>query len=137
MPAQPSPRRRFQFRLRTLMIGVTLFCVVGGGYVVWQKKVVLERKAMLENPSFHLIGYRLEVAGTIPWLRRRLGDFDCLGIIGDEHVSDADLERYRLAFPEADVWREGDRPDREGENFHFPGVHGRDLDHLKMIYGSK
>jgi hypothetical protein len=28
-----APRRRFQFRLRTLMIGVTLFCVTIGGYV--------------------------------------------------------------------------------------------------------
>jgi hypothetical protein len=28
MPDQPSPRRRFQFRLRTLMIGVTLLAVV-------------------------------------------------------------------------------------------------------------
>ena len=31
MADQPSPRRRFQFRLRMLMIGVTLFCVVVGG----------------------------------------------------------------------------------------------------------
>ena len=29
MPDLP-PRRRFQFRLRTMMIGVTIFCVVGG-----------------------------------------------------------------------------------------------------------
>jgi hypothetical protein len=28
MADQPSPRRRFQFRLRTLMIGVTLLAVV-------------------------------------------------------------------------------------------------------------
>jgi hypothetical protein len=128
--------RRFQVRLRTLLIGVTLLAVACG-YVGWQVKIVREREAMLKDPHFFLIGYRLEVAGTIPWLRRRLGDTDCLGIIGDEDVSDADLERYRLAFPEADIWREGDRPDHDGVNYHFPGVHGRDRDHLKSIYGSK
>ena len=34
MPDQPSPRRRFQFRLRTLMIGVTLVCVIAG-WIGW------------------------------------------------------------------------------------------------------
>jgi hypothetical protein len=29
-PDQPPPRRRFQFRLRTLMIGITLLAVVCG-----------------------------------------------------------------------------------------------------------
>src|SRR5258707_5538164 len=45
----PSPRRRFQFRLRTLMIGVTLLCVVGGGYVLWQKGIAKERQAILDD----------------------------------------------------------------------------------------
>ena len=30
MPDMPSPRRRFQFRLRTLFVVVTAVCVVGG-----------------------------------------------------------------------------------------------------------
>jgi hypothetical protein len=34
MPHQPSPRRRFQFRLRTLMIVVTVLAVPLG-YVGW------------------------------------------------------------------------------------------------------
>jgi hypothetical protein len=45
MPDQPSPRRRFQFRLRTLMIGVTiaaLLCPVGA-------RIVLEWQAMLQS----------------------------------------------------------------------------------------
>ena len=33
MPDQFSPRRRFQFRLRTLMIGVTLLAAVAG---IWK-----------------------------------------------------------------------------------------------------
>jgi hypothetical protein len=47
MADQPSLRRRFQFRLRTLMIGVTLFCVIFGGYAGWHLKKVGERRALL------------------------------------------------------------------------------------------
>ena len=41
---QPPPPRRFQFRLRTLLIGVTLFCIVVGGYIGSQLKVIRERR---------------------------------------------------------------------------------------------
>jgi hypothetical protein len=44
--ASPSPRRRFQFRLRTLMIVVTLIAVPCA-YVGWQAKIVRDRKAWL------------------------------------------------------------------------------------------
>jgi hypothetical protein len=47
MPDQLPRRRRFQFRLRTLLIAVTLLCVVFGGYVVRHLKKVEERKALL------------------------------------------------------------------------------------------
>ena len=47
MPDQPSLRRRFQFRLRTLMVGVTLFCVIFGGYAGYHLKKVGERRALL------------------------------------------------------------------------------------------
>jgi hypothetical protein len=40
-------KSRFQFRLRTLLIGVTVFCIVAGGYFGWQAKKVDERKALL------------------------------------------------------------------------------------------
>jgi hypothetical protein len=39
-------RRRFQFRLRTLMIGVTVLAVACG-YVGWQESIVRERKELL------------------------------------------------------------------------------------------
>jgi hypothetical protein len=45
MPDQPSPRRRFQFRLRTLMIGVTLLGVACG-YVGSQVNIVRDRRAL-------------------------------------------------------------------------------------------
>jgi hypothetical protein len=48
----PSPsglkRRRFQFRLRTLLILVTIFCVVGGWFGN-QVRIVRERSAMLRR----------------------------------------------------------------------------------------
>jgi hypothetical protein len=47
MPDQPAPRRRFQFRLRTLMILVTLLAGVCG-YIAWQAKIVKERKAVAD-----------------------------------------------------------------------------------------
>ena len=46
--AEPPKRKRrwFQFRLRTLMIGVTLLAVVCG-YIAWQKKIVNERSSII------------------------------------------------------------------------------------------
>jgi hypothetical protein len=48
--AEPPKRKRrcFQFRLRTLLIGVTLVAVVCG-YVAWQAKIVRERRAELNR----------------------------------------------------------------------------------------
>jgi hypothetical protein len=50
MPDQPSPRRRFQFRLRTLLIGVTL-AAVACAYVAREAQIVRERKAWLKAHS--------------------------------------------------------------------------------------
>ncbi len=48
MPDQPSPRRRFQFRLRTLMIVVAVVAIPCA-YVGWQAKIVRERRALLDS----------------------------------------------------------------------------------------
>ena len=49
--ATPKRKRRwFQFSLRSLMIGVTLLAVACA-YVVWQVKIVAERRALL-LPTF-------------------------------------------------------------------------------------
>ena len=45
MPDHPAPRRRIQFRLRTLMIGVALLAVACG-YVAHETKIVRKRDAM-------------------------------------------------------------------------------------------
>jgi chorismate mutase len=45
MPAPPSPRRRFQFHLRTLLIGVTLLAVLSSA-VTW---VVRDRQRLIDE----------------------------------------------------------------------------------------
>ncbi len=52
--AEPSQRRRFQFRLRSLLIGVTLFALIPCGYVGWQAKIVRERKAWAAHQQYRL-----------------------------------------------------------------------------------
>jgi hypothetical protein len=48
MADQPSPHRRFQFRLRTLMIGVTLLAIPCA-YLHWRVRPEQERDAALRR----------------------------------------------------------------------------------------
>jgi hypothetical protein len=94
---------RFQFHLRTLLIVVTLLAIPCG-YVGSQAGIVRERKAMLENG--HLTLSEMSPGRNIlPRIRVWLGDVDCRIMYFDPIVSDTDLERYRVAFPEAHVTR--------------------------------
>ena len=122
MPDQPSPRRRFQFRLRTLLIVVTLLGVACA-YVGWQAKIVRQRAAMLnwlqgrtplKNVVYGTPGYdseqdargRWSVAindPDLPWLRRLLGDHWIMTIIHPTAAADDEIERVRKAFPEAQL----------------------------------
>ena len=51
--AEPPKRKRrwFQFSLRSLLIMVTLFCAVIGGYVRWQANIVKERQTWIDSGS--------------------------------------------------------------------------------------
>jgi hypothetical protein len=122
MADQTSPRRRFQFRLRMLMIVVTLLAVACG-YVGWQAKVVRQRAEVLNwlqerGPLKHVVygtpGYdteqdvhrRWSVAindPDLPWLRRLLGDHWIMTIIHPTAAVDDEIERVRKAFPEAQL----------------------------------
>jgi hypothetical protein len=53
MPEPAPPRRSFQFRLRTLLIGVTLLAIVCG-YLAWQRKVQLAEAMALSR--IHSLG---------------------------------------------------------------------------------
>jgi hypothetical protein len=104
MEAEPpkGKRRWFQFRLRTLVIVVTLL-TVRCAYVGWQAKIVRERKAMLEagddRPVFSAT-LDENKDGAIPMIRLRFGDHFCRMIILKHS---ADINLYMAAFPEADV----------------------------------
>jgi hypothetical protein len=104
-------RRRFQFRLRTLLIVVTLFCVVSS-YVGWQMKIVMDRKAAVSD----LIGGGGHILGpeglspsevppardySIPFLRRWMGDHAVFWIVYKPGTPDDEIRRLRTTFPEA------------------------------------
>jgi hypothetical protein len=102
-------RRRFQFRLRTLMIVVTLFCVFGAwfGNQAW---IVMRRKAIIRDELISAMtidesGRNMVAPGRpdIPWIHRLLGDHDYKTIFAPRSATDEDLDRYRSAFPEAKV----------------------------------
>jgi hypothetical protein len=108
--ADHSPRRRFQFSLRTLLIVVTLFCIVGGGYIGWQKKIVMERRAwlarLLEQGFKQSIGDRVIAAGDQSQpniVRRWLGDKATFIIGLPAGMSDEDKETTLRLFPESTV----------------------------------
>ncbi|HEV2972350.1 MAG TPA: hypothetical protein VGY55_20415 [Pirellulales bacterium] len=94
---------RFQFHLRTLLIVVTLL-TIPCAYIGAQAEIVRERKAMLENGHLTL-SEATPARNRLPRLRVWLGDVDCFILYFDPIVSDSDLERYRVAFPEAQVTR--------------------------------
>jgi hypothetical protein len=101
--------RHFQFHLRTLMIGVTLFCVVAGSYFGWQRNTVLDRqreRKWLESQGAVILS-KVMVSGKEPyyrsvsWLRGMLGDSAVAAILVPKHLSNDDEQRFRAAFPEA------------------------------------
>jgi hypothetical protein len=105
MAIDKSPRHRFQFRLRTLMIIVTLVAMASG-HVGWQARIVRERKAtlaqMIDAKSTERGGYAWGDA-QVPWIRRILGD-RAVRCIGLPITATKDFrQRLRATFPEARV----------------------------------
>jgi hypothetical protein len=107
MPDQPSPRRRFQFRLRTLMIAVAVVAIPCA-YVGWQMKIVRTRRAELNRTvDARLVGIADDdEERVIPWVRRVLGDQRVASIRMLVGTDVAELDRLRALFPEAkvEVW---------------------------------
>jgi hypothetical protein len=124
--------RRFQFRLRTLMIVVTLLAIPCG-YVGWQAKIVRERKSVLAEiegvgggffsdlrtttgfwnrfPNWpdeaiaSIDGNRQLRAPAKEIVRTLLGDEGVIVIWLPTTVAPAVDARIKLAIPEAYVWR--------------------------------
>jgi hypothetical protein len=107
MADQPTPSRRFQFRLRTLMIGVALLAVACA-YLGWQAKIVRERRAELSRVvEMRLVGIDgSDEERIIPWIRCALGDKRVASIKMLVGTDAAELDRLRILFSEAkvEVW---------------------------------
>jgi len=104
-----SRRRRFQFRLRTLLIGVTLFALPCA-YVASQLKIVRERSAMrhrllveegdfLEPPN----AKGGHPANSPSSLRRLLGDINTPVVSRVQARIDIEDEQVEQMFPEAEL----------------------------------
>ncbi len=104
---------RFQFRLRTLFLVVTILAIPCA-YVGWQMKLVAERERLLNTVEAVIPG-RLVDDAALPVLRQWLGDRSCLAIGLADSESDKTIERYRRAFPEAIVVRMEKFPEAHSE----------------------
>ena len=118
-----TSRRRFQFSLRSLMIGVTLLAVACA-YVAWQARIVRDRKAMMirlrdlggvcntpdEIRDFFSASYKRSIdmnrLPMLPWIRRWLGDQAVYQMWIPESASSHDAAEIEQAFPEAKVGRD-------------------------------
>jgi hypothetical protein len=90
--------RRFQFRLRTLMIVVTLLavlcaCVV---YIESQAQIVKNRKALIVRiqSDYGHVSFSGDNEATIPWVRRLLGDVavEFIGVTSRCTVPDQEIK---------------------------------------------
>jgi hypothetical protein len=96
-------RRRFQFRLRTLMIGVTLLAIASG-YVGREVEIVHVRRAELDRNVNLRVQFRpTDEYGAINWIRRALGDKTLYGIFVPKQTEPAEIARLHAIFPEADI----------------------------------
>ncbi len=102
METEPKRKRRwFQFSLRSLLVGVTLFCVVVG-WILNQANVVWERQSLLKRA---LVWGADDTDSGVPLVRRLFGDSGVGLVQLDVSASDEELAHYRAAFPEASVFR--------------------------------
>jgi len=111
MTDQASHRRRFQFRLRTLLIVVALLAVPLS-YVGWQAKIVRQRNQFRDRlndadsyPMLFGIEDPYNYGDGIAGIRGWMGDHEAERIWFYSHASDAELDEARNLFPEAEIIR--------------------------------
>jgi hypothetical protein len=100
-------RRRFQFRLRTLMIVVALLAIPCG-YVGWQAKIVRERREFLASTGrwCEITIWKTDTKEkpALPWLRLWLGDQPVRRIGLPLTTEKTERERIAAMFAEAEVF---------------------------------
>ena len=119
MADRVPPRRRFQFRLRTLMIVVTLLALPMG-YVGWQAKIVRERKFWLETHAAREPGgddmYSVDPGWVVfrdgnheqrspSRIRLWLGDEDHSVLLISPAAPETDAAVAAALFPEAAIYK--------------------------------
>ena len=107
---QKPRRHRFQFRLRTLMIVVTAFCMVVGGYTVNERRLVNERRDYLNSnriysssfriPAYYAKGDKSKAPSDI---RLLLGDKAQWEVFVDREASEETKRAVAALFPESDI----------------------------------
>jgi uncharacterized protein (DUF2342 family) len=103
MSSHPQPRRRFQYRLRSLLIGVALLAIACG-YVARQAEIVSERRAMLDWINMHNGSVASQhQSSPIAWVRQLLGDRSIAHIALQPDTDRTEVQRIRRLFPEADI----------------------------------
>jgi hypothetical protein len=117
MADQPPPRRRFQFRLRTLMIGVTLLAVPCT-YFARSIEIARTRRATLDQirdvDQGAVIRYGHREDGlvppdkpddrfAVPWDRRLFGDDAIATILLPLATDRKHLSEIHAMFPEAKI----------------------------------
>jgi hypothetical protein len=127
MPTEPSnaeplkrKRRRFQFRLRTLMIAVSLLAVICS-YVNRQYGIVQVRQRFIEERASCA---RTSFNGPeIPWVRSLLGDrgYTIIGLAED--TDKTERQRTAALFPEARIFA-----------VRFPHIPGAPLNSYGVLY---
>jgi hypothetical protein len=104
----PAPRRRFQFRLRTLMFVVTLLAAACG-YARWQAEIIRERHDAVEThesrTSWDVPGARSRYRRRAPWPLRWLGEKGFAAIYVNDNENDDEIENLKRLFPEAEICR--------------------------------
>ena len=113
------PHRRFQFRLRTLLIVVTLLALACG-YASWEAKIARERHKAVA--AYRAVGgYAVEIDETpggghgtmtrfpqAPWPLRWFGEDGYSEILVPQGTSAGEIERLASLFPEASIRRDPD-----------------------------
>jgi hypothetical protein len=119
MADQPSRRRRFQFRLRTLMIFTVVVAIWAWGtrYVGSQLRIIRDRHEAAK--TYRMIptleqsygpngALKNETTTSAPWPLRWLGEEGCILIIVPKSTSDPEVARLESLFPEANIRRDSD-----------------------------
>jgi hypothetical protein len=105
MADQPSPRRRLQFRLRTLLFAITVACIVA---VIWraisEARTARGRVSLLETIKKCGGEYQQHLGGHSASLIRHLCGDQCVVVIWRPHdLSGPSDDEIRAWFPKVQI----------------------------------